>query len=447
MLKLFLCLRYLRKRKIVFLSIIAVALSVALLIVVSSLFNSFIDVFEQSAVETIGDVVVVPPIRFSGYKAFTERLQQRTPVEAATAILSANGLLHLGKGNVRPVRIWGIEPAGRARVTAFKDYLLRQKSSLREPSFELPDSDEAAGIFAGIGVLAEPDDKTDEYDFEAVKKMIGTKVVLTTGTLSQIQYDDNEGPKIRTRTLPFSIADIVFTGVYHLDKFVYMPIEKLQALSYPGRKEPIAEEIQIKLSDDAQMQAALAQIRGLWADFAEKQLGWDDGLIRQTTITTAKELQSMYVAEFRKQMGILLLIFGVISLSTVVLIFCIFYMIVETRQRDIAIVKSCGATNNSVAFVFVGLGGCVGLTGSALGMTLGYIVISNINTIEEWLSVVFGLKLWKSSVYMFSRIPNQLDWSSAMTIVFFAVLAAAVGALIPAVIAAKTNPVDILRYE
>jgi len=56
MLKLFLWLRYLRKRKIVFLSIAAVALSVSLLIVVASLFTGFIKTFERAAVEAIGDV-------------------------------------------------------------------------------------------------------------------------------------------------------------------------------------------------------------------------------------------------------------------------------------------------------------------------------------------------------------------------------------------------------
>ena len=76
MLKLFLWLRYLRKKKIVFLSIAAVALSVALLIVVASLFTGFINVFEQSAVDILGDVVLVAPIKFAKYPLFIERLER-----------------------------------------------------------------------------------------------------------------------------------------------------------------------------------------------------------------------------------------------------------------------------------------------------------------------------------------------------------------------------------
>jgi len=119
MLKLFLWLRYLRKRKIVFLSIAAVALSVALLIVVASLFTGFINAFEQSAVETIGDVVLAPPIKFAKYPLFIERLEQTSAVSAATATLSTQGLLHLPEGNVRMVSVWGIEPGRRAKVTGF----------------------------------------------------------------------------------------------------------------------------------------------------------------------------------------------------------------------------------------------------------------------------------------------------------------------------------------
>jgi len=57
------------------------------------------------------------------------------------------------------------------------------------------------------------------------------------------------------------------------------------------------------------------------------------------------------------------------------------------------------------------------------------------------------LKLWKSSVYLFSKIPNEVNWPWAMRIVLMAIIAAAIGTLIPAIIAARTKPVNILRYE
>jgi len=448
MLKLFLWLRYLRKKKIVLLSIAAVALSCSLLIVVTSLFNSFIDAFEQSAVETMGDVVLTPPVKFANYPMLIEHLEKLGAVKAATATLSVPGLVHLGKGNVRAVIIWGIEPDRREKVTGFKRFLLKQKNSGAAPSFGIESSPDKLGGFVGVGVVAEPDEKTDEYNLGEIEKMMGKQVVLTTGAVTESGDDEEYSRQFKRKILPFTISDILFTGMYYVDEnFVYLPIEQLQKILYPNEKGGIADQIQIKLTDNTKTDAAMAQIRGVWEEFAAEQLGWDSYLISQADISTSRQMQSQYAAELRKQMGVLLFIFGVISLTVVVLVFCIFYMIVETRQKDIAVIRSCGAGGGSVALVFVGFGGCIGIIGSALGAALGYAVTKNINTIEEWIRVIFGLKLWKSSVYMFSRIPNEVDWACALPIAFFAVIAAVVGALIPAIVAAKTRPVNILRYE
>ncbi|MDT8300007.1 MAG: FtsX-like permease family protein [Sedimentisphaerales bacterium] len=453
MLKIFLWLRYLRKKKIVFLSIAAVALSVSLLIIVSSLFSGFINVFERAAVEAIGDVVLDPSdsfnpsAKFAKYGKFIERLEQTEAVEAATAILKAEGLLHLGTGNVRAVSVWGIEPIRRAKVMGFDRFLLKQKASNSKPSFNIEDSGNNIGGFVGIGVLVEPDDKTDKYDVETVEKMLGDEVVLTTGTVSPEDADSGKRVEFKRRVIKFTIADVVETGVHQFDKScVYLPIEELQKYLYPEEKLPVTSQIQIKLAKDTDPDGAVAVIRGVWQSFVEDELEGDLYLMN-ADIMTAKQIQRPMVAAYRKQMGILLLIFGVVSLGVVMLIFCIFYMIVRLKQKDIAIIKSCGAAGSSVAWIFVGFGACVGIIGSAFGVLLGYIITKNINTVEEWISIIFGLKLWKSSVYLFSKIPDEVNWFWALSFVLLAIVAAVIGALIPAIVAAATKPVKILRYE
>jgi len=446
MLELLLALRYLRKKKIVLLSIAAVSLSVSLLIVVSSLFTGFIDAFEQSAVEAMGDVVISPPMKFADYPVFIEMLEKTKAVDAASATLSCQGLVHLGKGNVRPVRIWGIQPARRARVTGFKRSLLKQGKLPSEPSFKVTGDAGKIGGFVGIGVVAEPNEETDEYDFSQIAGMIGKQVVLTTGTVSG--EAGGKTPEVKRKTLKFIIADIVFTGVYYLDtNFIYLPIEKLQEKLYPGQDRPVADQVHIKLAEGVDVETALAEIRGIWQVFATDRLGWNATLTSLTDIETSQHLQSRYAAEIMKQMGVLLLIFGVVSFGVVLLVFCIFYMIVRLKQRDIAIMKSCGVSSISVASTFVAFGCCVGIIGIVLGTTLGCVVTRNINTIEDWIRIIFGLKLWKSSVYMFSKIPSEVNWHLALLIALSAIAAVAVGTLIPAIIAARTRPVDILRYE
>jgi len=453
MLKIFLWLRYLRKKKIVFLSIAAVALSVSLLIIVSSLFSGFINVFERAAVEAIGDVVLDPSdafnpsAKFAKYGKFIERLEQTEAVEAATAILKAEGLLHLDTGNVRAVSVWGIEPVRRAKVMGFDRFLLKQKNSHGKPSFDIEGSENNIGGFVGIGVVAEPDDKTDKYDIEAVEKTLGEEVVLTTGTVSPENPESGKRVEFKRRVIKFTIADVVETGVHQFDKScIYLPIEELQKYLYPEEKLPVANQVQIKLAKDTDPDGAVAVIRGVWQSFVEDELEGDLYLMN-ADIMTAKQIQRPMVAAYRKQMGILLLIFGVVSLGVVMLIFCIFYMIVRLKQKDIAIIKSCGAAGSSVAWIFVGFGACVGMIGSVFGVLLGYIITRNINSIEEWISIIFGLKLWKSSVYLFSKIPDEVNWFWAFSFVLLAIVAAVIGALIPAIVAAATKPVKILRYE
>ena len=466
MLKFFLSVKYLRRRKIVLLSIAAVALSVSLLMVVGSLFTGFIDTFERNAVDTMGDIIILPANRFSDHNDLTAELEKLDSVKAATAMLSAPALLHLSKGDVRAVELWGIEPGKRAEVTNFKQSLLRQKDSAQPPCFTVPDNSRdhsnntaRTGCFVGIGVVTKPDKITDKYDFTAARAMTGKPVVVTTGSIVQISKPEQSDPnnpqnkqsnttKFKRRTARLYIADIVFSGLYDLDtRIVYMPLKKLQKILYPNGNEKPVDKIFVKLTPGADTQLALTQIRALWQAFAGNKLGLSMYMIRQCQIQTAQQMQSRYIVEIKKQMSVLMVIFGIVSFSVVVLVFCIFYMIVKLVQKDIAIIKSCGTSNTTVLGIFLCFGLAVGVTGSVAGTAAGYLITKNINQIEQWVRIVFGLKLWQSSVYMFSRIPTEVDWSMLWPIVLSAITAVVLGVLAPALIAVRTKPVKILRYE
>lgn len=438
-LSLFLCRKYLCARKVILLSIIAVALSCALLITVASLFTGFIDTFEKSSSRHMADIVVTAPdeLNISRYDELIDDLQANPNIVAATGVLSSQGLLLLNKGNVRAVKVWGIELPRRTTVMPFAEGLIRQNQTSAAVTFSAPDEPDRLGGFVGIAVLENADDKTDSYDMEKVKAHIGKKVLLTTGSR---QNKKSIGIK-------FNITDVVFSGIYEFDKnFIYLPIEELAEELYPGEGK-LADIIHIRLKPGIDSYAAISVVRGIFRKFATEKLDWSSYAISMTGINTSVGMQAQLISEYKKQMAMLMLIFGVVSGGVVLLICCIFYLIVMTRQKDIAVVKSCGLGSGSVALLFVTFGMITGLIGSALGIAVGCAVIKNVNRIEQTISSLFGLKLWKSSTYMFSTIPNQIDWNSVVWIVAVAVLAAGIGALIPAVVAARLKPVEILRYE
>lgn len=441
-----LCFRYLQHRKIVLLSVVAVALSCALLIATDSLFTGFIHAFENSFNRHLGDVILETPSNrlITDYDMLIQSLQQSDCIQSATAVLSSQGLLWSAPGKVHAVRAWGIELPRRLTVASLQEALFFQKDVNEEQvGFEVPDKPDAVGGIVGIGVLAQPDELTDEYDMESVKNMLGNPMVLTTGSLRQPQDSPDTTYRILRKVVRFNLADVLVTGFHEFDQsFVMLPIEELSGTLHP-ESPPGANLLHIRLRPGTDEQHAITIIRGIWRQFARDRFDW----YISASITSTRQLYIQMIAEYKKQMNILLFIFGLISMGIILLVFCIFYLIVMTRRKDIGILKSCGLSSLSVAGLFVLFGVAVGIAGAVIGIGLGWLIIDNINTIESGLAQMFGLKLWKASTYMFSQIPNTMHWASVLWITASGIAAAAVGSLIPAAAAARVKPVETLQYE
>ena len=448
MLKFFLALRYLKKRKIVFLSIVAVALSTALLVTVASLFTAFIEAVESSSSDYLGDIVLDPPAEIYHSDELVARLCGEKEIAAASVVLSTNGLIHFGPGNVKAVSIWGIDLSSRCKVTDMKNNLIKQKNIPSVPQFDNEDEkNDVIPVFVGIGLLAEPDDKTDEYDMAYVKSFIGDDAIITVGSTQKNAHAEESFAGLRSRSAKIRISDVVCTSVYDIDKrFVFMPVDRLAEILNKQNPKP-ADIIHIKCAAGFSPEETVSVVRRVWTDFASQKLNWPSYYISDAEITTSVEKQSQYTTELRKQMGVLLVIFGVISAGVIVLVFCIFYMIVAGKLKDLAIIKSIGGSAYTSASIFLIFGLFTGLLGASAGIGIGFLITHNVNAIEQQISLLFGLKLWSSSIYMFSRIPSNFNWYWAWWFFGAAVFASVLGALLPAIAAARTVPAKILRYE
>lgn len=431
---LLLSIKYLIRRRIVLLSVAAVAMSTGLLIATAGLFESFIDSIQSSATQQLGDVVLNGPGSrgIPQYRKLIERLNARPEIEAAAGGVNVQGLLLLGKGNVKPVSVWGTDFNDYDEVTGFGDTLLGGNSG----DLESQNDTEAVG-YVGVAVLTEPDEKTDEYDMQVVDEYRGKRMMLTTGT----------GLSDSAVTIKFKMADAFQTGIFEFDShFVYLPVELLNSKVYPDSPDT-AHGIKIRLVKGVDTRAGIEAARQVWDRFAADTLGWTGFLATAVEIESSVEMQQRLIAEYRKQMSVLIAIFGIVSAGVVLLIFCIFYMIVITRRKDIAIIKSCGAGSGTAAMIFIIFGLMIGIAGAGLGLGLGALVIEYVNPLEKLASSVLGIKLWKSSTYMFERIPAGMNWPATVWIVIASVAASCVGSLLPAIGAALVKPVKLLRYE
>ena len=109
--------------------------------------------------------------------------------------------------------------------------------------------------------------------------------------------------------------------------------------------------------------------------------------------------------------------------------------------------RSLGASNGGVMKIFLGYGLAIGTFGSLLGLLFSYLIVHYINQLRAMLGHLFGIQIWNPEVYLFDKIPNTMSLRDIAVIVPIAIVSSVLGALIPAIRAARMHPVESLRWE
>jgi lipoprotein-releasing system permease protein len=239
---------------------------------------------------------------------------------------------------------------------------------------------------------------------------------------------------------------------------VYVPFDILQqdlqmtekksedgSITWPAR----TSEIDIRVKPGTDLNEARTKIARICERVTDEQMagGKFAPVNSSFNVQTWEQRNSLFLGAVEHEEVLMLFLFGMISVVAVFLIFCIFYMIVVEKTRDIGIVKSVGATSGGVAGIFLGYGLAIGLVGSGLGLLFGWIIIHYINQIHAWMGRALHIVIWDPKVYLFDTIPNTMNPKEVAVICSVAVLAAVLGALLPAIRAASLHPVESLRWE
>jgi lipoprotein-releasing system permease protein len=123
------------------------------------------------------------------------------------------------------------------------------------------------------------------------------------------------------------------------------------------------------------------------------------------------------------------------------------FMVVMDKAKDIAILKSMGATRRSIMRIFSMQGLIIGVSGTALGCIAGFTIVPNLNEIVGFIEWVFDFKAFPEDVYYLDALPSQIQWFDSFLIVVFSIVICFLASLYPAWRASRLDPVDGLRYE
>ena len=123
------------------------------------------------------------------------------------------------------------------------------------------------------------------------------------------------------------------------------------------------------------------------------------------------------------------------------------FMLVMEKAKEIAILKSMGASCSSIMKIYSYQGLVIGLVGTFLGCATGFVIVPNLNEIVSSIESIFGIVAFPSDVYYLDRLPSKIQYTDSFLIIIFSVVICLVASLYPAWRASKLDLVDGLRYE
>ncbi|MFL9841979.1 lipoprotein-releasing ABC transporter permease subunit [Sphingomonas sp. ST-64] len=266
---------------------------------------------------------------------------------------------------------------------------------------------------------------------------VGSRLASTLGASlgSSVSLISPQGPSTPFGTVPrivsYRIAAIFEVGVYDYDKaFVVMPMQDAQTLLLMGDSVGIVE---IDTQDPDRVGEILAPLR-------EKVAGV--GELTDWRTLNATLFEALAVDR--------LVTFTVLSILILVAVFNILsslIMLVRAKTRDIAILRTMGATRSGLIKIFVTVGTTIGSLGILAGLILGFILLYFRHAVLSFLGFVTGQEIWDPSMRYLTELPAKTDPVEVAGIALMALIFSFLATLYPAFKAASTDPVQVLRYE
>ncbi|ANI76585.1 MULTISPECIES: lipoprotein-releasing ABC transporter permease subunit [Sphingobium] len=386
-------------------SLAAVMLGVAALIIVMSVMNGFRAELFDKIVGLNGHAVVQGyGGRLPDWRSILKEAQATPGVTSATPLIE-QPLLGSFQGRVEAVLVRGM---------TVKD--IRNNSTLK------------AKVLAG---------SLDDLTANGGKVGIGSRLAENLGLRlgDSITIINPAGRSTPFGTVPrqvsYQVAAIFEVGVYDYDKaFVVMPMEDAQTLLLLG---DVVGMIEVETVDADQVGAILQPLAGKVAGRA--------------VVTDWRQMNASLFEALAVERVAMFVVLSIIVLVAVFNILSSLIMLVRAKTRDIAILRTMGASRAGLVKIFMTVGVTIGSLGMAAGMVLGFTFLFFRQSVVNAIQFLTGQNLWDPSIRFLTELPAKPDPIEISIICLMALIFSFLATLYPAFKAANTDPVQVLRYE
>jgi lipoprotein-releasing system permease protein len=412
--ELFVGLRYTRaKRKNHFISFISltsmvgIALGVAALIIVLSVMNGFQAELRNRILGVASHIEITENNnKLTHWQALAAQAEAQPNVQASAPYVMAQGMLSNGQA-VQGALVRGVLPSEEDRVADLgKSMQIGQLSELVPGEFNIILGTDLA---YNLGVS------------------VGDKVVLMA---PQGQFTPTG---VIPRLKQFRVVGLFQIGMYEYDAgLALIHIEDAAKLYRMGEQ---VSGLRLKIND-------LFDAPTMTAELNKSLQPLGAYYITDWTQQHANFFKAIQL-EKRVMFIILTLIVAVAAFNIVSTL----VMAVTDKRADIAIMRTLGASPQSIMQIFIIQGALIGIIGTFFGAILGIVIALNIDTIIPFIENLFQVQFLAKDVYYISELPSKLEWNDTISIIVTSVVLSLIATLYPSYKASKINPAEALRYE
>lgn len=236
-------------------------------------------------------------------------------------------------------------------------------------------------------------------------------------------------PRIKT----YKVAGVFESGMYEYDSTtVFMNFEMAQIhFRFPHQ----ASAIEIFINDATDFDEVKSKIN-------EALEGYDD-----LYVTDWQQANASFIEALKVERTVMFFILTLIIIVAAFNIISSMIMLVNDKNKNIALLRTLGMTKSSVMRIFLICGSSIGVVGTLLGFVIGVLFSANIQTIKSALESMTGATLFNPAIYFLSTLPSKIFISDVVVITGMALVISFLATIYPAYKASKSNPAEVLRYE